>query len=552
MDHSIHSTPTRKIHNLVFNQDHPVFKANRQSQPRAKDKSSPSNDDRNDLSVNLELSPSPVRRTGLSSGSATSDVCLTSTGSKVPSISSRRTWSIPSRPRESHRTIVTNTLPRPTQHGPQSGPTSSSTPSKINCSALTHLDGPITPLTKSPTLGDSPPPLPSPLNLSPLQPLLFSHAFDSPPSCASSPRPSSSIKNNKPDHKGKAKAVQPLYSPSKSAQFGSSRVLVPDSADTPQTTHQNEPWEVYEEFYYSDHSLAHSGSASPVELDQTFEGLLCEGYSVEQTKLSGNHASIKPPLAVPISKFFSSNKLNDPHADIDIPTKSLQLHTHQKVDFEETKRQKLLKELGFDDDQTEAASIDPLSSSPIEIIQPSSLRRKACSPRSKKSPSKTKRTTSNIERVTVYSSEWEDPSGFDWILGSEPPNQTGLKQTPENQLRNIGIVVDDKPSSGIAPLMNSWPAAKRHVFLKMAGLASKSSDPNYDSEYDEELVAYRASQAQAWDKLLIKQKRNALNPSKPKIKTWNNRAFWIKKKGSARTKAKARAGVGKKATVKRK
>jgi len=220
---------------------------------------------------------------------------------------------------------------------------------------------------------------------------------------------------------------------------------------------------------------------------------------------------------------------------------------------EDGKRAKLLADLGFEEeedtrlDETGEECV-PFSSSPIEIVDASRSAQKAGKSVTTKSDSKgmdqwKKRGTEfSVKKKVLDLSEWEDGPSLHPVPSGSSLAQDQHSQIPsqEDQIKHIGLLIDDSDddddgiSPGIAPLMDSWPADKRGVFLKMAGLTSD------DVPVDE------AGQAQAvedWDRLLKKGgKRNANVAKKAAKKTWYNRSFYrAKKRGSKAFKAVGRS-----------
>lgn len=219
---------------------------------------------------------------------------------------------------------------------------------------------------------------------------------------------------------------------------------------------------------------------------------------------------------------------------------------------EDGKRAKLLADLGFEEEEdtrlgTEEECV-PFSSSPIEIVGPSRTAQNAGKSVTTKSDSKgmdqwKKRGAEYSAKKKVLDlSEWEEwpmlhpiPSG-----SSLPQDQHTQIPSQEDQIKHIGLLIDDSEdeddgiSSGIAPLMDSWPADKRGVFLKMAGL--KSDDVAVDE-------AGHAQAVDDWDRLLKKGgKRNVNVATKVAKKTWYNRSFYrAKKRGSKAFKAVGRS-----------
>jgi hypothetical protein len=155
---------------------------------------------------------------------------------------------------------------------------------------------------------------------------------------------------------------------------------------------------------------------------------------------------------------------------------------------EEGQRDRLLADLGFEEEREEAQpaeheTCEPFSSSPIEIIRPSRkpdhnekmTSKELTTTRQsvdKWKPSKAGSSAQKTGRLEL--SEWEDELTIQQIeSGSSFPQQEHepslLLASQEDQIKHIGVVIDDSEdedgssSSGIAPLMDSWPASKRCV-----------------------------------------------------------------------------------------
>ncbi|KAH9466912.1 hypothetical protein Pst134EB_001954 [Puccinia striiformis f. sp. tritici] len=226
---------------------------------------------------------------------------------------------------------------------------------------------------------------------------------------------------------------------------------------------------------------------------------------------------------------------------------------------EEEMRERLIAELGFEEEQEEQEGVGdddvtleciPFSSSPIEIIRPIKTPQVPTKMKPIESNSKnnleskwsnrniveenlatTEKTTYGLE-INEWENELTISSSFPQEEEEEDPRN--FLASEEDQIKHIGLVIDDssdeeghQSSSGIAPLMDSWPAYKRGVFLKMAGL--KSDDYPTDE-------AGNPQSNEDWDQLLIgnKQKKGPSSLAKKAVKkSWYNRAsFRPKKRGS--------------------
>ncbi|KAA1127275.1 hypothetical protein PGTUg99_033733 [Puccinia graminis f. sp. tritici] len=451
-----------------------------------------------------------------------------------------RIWadSIPRRPKEQAHS---SKQPRQPGHLKPHPYSTSTTPRSPICSSTTLGADTHSPTRSiSPT---SPPPLPPPLE--------FSSPIRSCTSTGLSTTVSPSI-NPSSTRRFKPKSIPPSTRksvrppPSPCVQFEpSSRVLVPDSTDSPPQDLPSPPPDDIDETHYSD------PESLPPERD--FDDFYKTRDPVPQ-KLFNSSPS---PPELRSCHVNSSAKSKGKAREID-PCQDLNDETD-----EEERRDRLLADLGFEEEReeemqpTEHESFEPFSSSPIEIIRPA---RKP--DHHEKMPSKELTTTkqsvdkwkpsiagSSAQKTGgIELSEREDELTIQQIeSGSSFPQQEHepslLLASQEDQIKHIGLVIDDSEdedgssSSGIAPLMDSWPASKRCVFLKMAGLSSE------DGPNDE------GSQAQAtedWDRLLGKAgKRNGATGAAKKVvkKAWYNRSvFRAKKRGS-----KSFKGVGKSA-----
>ncbi|KAH9466925.1 hypothetical protein MJO28_000490 [Puccinia striiformis f. sp. tritici] len=320
--------------------------------------------------------------------------------------------------------------------------------------------------------------------------------------------------------------------PSPSPYLGpesSSRVLVPDSTDSPPSDVQSPP---------------------PHDSDVEFD--------LHQPELPDDPIPEKLFNSSPPPPETTERHINLPSKDKG-KAREMDYGNQTEVIDEEEMRERLIAELGFEEEQEEQEGVGdddvtleciPFSSSPIEIIRPIKTPQVPTKMKPIESNSKnnleskwsnrniveenlatTEKTTYGLE-INEWENELTISSSFPQEEEEEDPRN--FLASEEDQIKHIGLVIDDssdeeghQSSSGIAPLMDSWPAYKRGVFLKMAGL--KSDDYPTDE-------AGNPQSNEDWDQLLIgnKQKKGPSSLAKKAVKkSWYNRAsFRPKKRGS--------------------
>ncbi|WAQ81024.1 hypothetical protein PtA15_1A362 [Puccinia triticina] len=433
-------------------------------------------------------------------------------------ITRKPSTTIPRRPKEQARSTKPSRL----------HPYSTSAPRSPICSNTTLRPNAYSPVRSIST--SSPPPLPPPLEFSsPIRSLASTRL-----STTVSPSivPSSIRKPNLGSIPNSRKSVRkPLRQPpSPCIQIEpTSRVLVPDSTDSP-------PQELP---YYPSEDIHQAHSDSDPQPERDFNEFYDDHDAVQQKLFN---SSPSPPKFVS-RHVNSSDKAKGKAREMDNCEEPKDV-----TDDEEDKRERLLAELAFEGEVEEVLPKDcvPFSSSPIEIIRPAKTTKLGEGVEAKASTSKDgdkwKKSAgcSSAKNTILDLSEWEDESTIHPIESGSSFHQEEeprlLLASQEDQIKHIGVVIDDSGdedgslNSGIAPLMDSWPASKRGIFLKMAGL---SSDDGPTDEADQ------AQAAEDWDLLLGKSaKKNASLAKKVVKKSWYNRSlFRAKKKGSKSFKA---------------
>lgn len=429
----------------------------------------------------------------------------TNTRKQTDSLNSRRTWSIPSRPRESRRTedVVSLVPDSPTK-------VTHSTPSPIIGSQCL-----ISPeITRELSPSDI---LPSPIVRPPLEPFRPS-AIQSPRSIGS---PLKQITSTPKKDKGKGRQIDPTPPMS---PVNLSRVLAPDSSDTPEKDRVCQIQENLEEYQENE------------DLDD-LSHLDYEQYERNQDEAGEDHeADLRPPSPGvssigPSSRYFHEHLIASQES-----IKSRGSMRPPPSPTESEKRNRLLRDLGFDD-EGEIVEDDQaaFSSSPIEVIQGP----KASTSKPRKAPKSNlfRASTSDIEDQN----DDDDEAEITIVRNTTTSLVRAARQSPEEQLRCIGIVVDDEPSQGLAPLMTSWPPTMRNIFRKMAGLSiSKGKGRELlVGEINEE------EQIQAWQTILAKQQKKATSNSSSsfnkKRKTWYNSSVWKSRKKARHVKGPRRA-----------
>lgn len=465
---------------------------------------------------------------------------------------------IPRRPKETRSQI------RPPAHSKQPSrsnltPQTSSTPSRTTITAHSSpKDGISTPTKSKFPRRDSLSPLPSPLKFSPISNNHLTRR-NTPPSRVSTPtRPQSHPKLSFKHSLLKSKPHSKLNSPFKDSLDSCDVrgiILAPDSTDSPGKS--------------NDHPAYLHARDDLLNLFESISDPECDHDQVPKKLFSPYHHSHRQseqPIpsssssSRPASKFFTSHSKpinQDQHHIID----SNESRENGKLtDPEVDKRQQLLADLGFDDDIgiSKPSTSEPLSSSPIEIVQPSTNTRGKTREQPTPAPGL---ITPTPAREPTRDDVTSDAQGFDEredertfqtieLTSSIEVNSFHQSQnlSQKDQIRQIGVVIDDDDcsDSGIAPLMNSWPASKRNIFLKMAGL--KAQRGRQEEEAEPTSSGEDRNDFDEWDQLLVKpnKSRKTANSSKAKFgfkKAFHNRpgrAPWFarsRKKGSKGSKS---------------
>ncbi|KAG0146933.1 hypothetical protein CROQUDRAFT_656726 [Cronartium quercuum f. sp. fusiforme G11] len=414
----------------------------------------------------------------------------TSRASKTTdSTTSRRHWSIPARPREKQPTAAAIT----SSAGDSTLPTCPSTPSRTTNYQARSL---MTPETVSASSSNHQPP--SPITRPALEPFRPSPPIGlcSPPSTTPNRR---CIFSTQSHEKGKGRQIDitPPVSPCPEEDF--SRVLVPDSSDTPEKDRTFDGANVKYSEPEDDYDLL-----GPSDLDFDFEHLRRIQDEAEEDERFG-YRPPSPNLSPigPSSRFFEDHHLlasqESHHSCPSTPHRQ-----SPPAPTESAKRKKLLNDLGFGDEDDVEINLEennagPPSSSPIEIVQGP-----------KPSTSKIKLPSHTPKRLRRDLDEDDEDDEITIIRRRPDSIQAHLSET--DQLRDI--------------------------VRKMAGLdKGKNRGGNIDDE---------VRQTEAWEAILSKQQKKAETAAKfSKKKTWLNRPIW-KARRKSRGGGRAKGGAKKK------